>query len=247
MVEFKIGYLLGFVPGDRPEIPAAVQALASGPDSLAPGRALDLGCGRGNHAIFLAQRGWRVTGVDLIARALQTARRRAAAGGIALDLVQGDATRLETTPVRGPYGLLLDCGCFHYLEPADRARYAAGLARVATPDATLLLFSFLPVSFGFQRWGGPRGAEPDAVTAAFAGDWAMRATPRDDTMGGRRRRAAGYWYRLTRGLAGALTAAPLLLPLDAAAARGRDAAELKNLMAAFAARPTSNAHFVENR
>ena len=47
-------------------------------EGLAPGRALDLGCGNGRHAMWLAERGWRVTAVDFSTEALRQARERAA-------------------------------------------------------------------------------------------------------------------------------------------------------------------------
>ncbi|MFT4088836.1 MAG: methyltransferase domain-containing protein, partial [Gordonia sp. (in: high G+C Gram-positive bacteria)] len=56
-------------------------------------RALDIGCGRGRHAVELAQRGWEVIGVDFVAAAIDDARARAA--GAAATFVVGDATDLE--------------------------------------------------------------------------------------------------------------------------------------------------------
>src|SRR6476646_8725770 len=57
---------------------------------LPPGRALDLACGEGRNAVWLAGRGWRVTGVDFSGVALAKARRLADRAGVALDLVQAD-------------------------------------------------------------------------------------------------------------------------------------------------------------
>ncbi|MHB8312490.1 MAG: class I SAM-dependent methyltransferase [Candidatus Dormibacteria bacterium] len=65
-------------------------------DGLPPGRALDLGCGPGRNAIWLAQRGWRVSGVDSSRVGLDQARDRAAAAGVRLELVLAD---LHTYPV----------------------------------------------------------------------------------------------------------------------------------------------------
>ncbi|MDI5966593.1 class I SAM-dependent methyltransferase [Streptantibioticus silvisoli] len=52
-------------------------------EGLPPGRALDLGCGEGDDAIWLAAHGWRVTGVDISAVALERAARHAADAGVA--------------------------------------------------------------------------------------------------------------------------------------------------------------------
>ncbi len=63
---------------------------------LEPGRALDLGCGEGGDAVWLAARGWRVTGVDLSPTALERGRRAAAAAGIGEDALRLEAADLAT-------------------------------------------------------------------------------------------------------------------------------------------------------
>ncbi|MHB1501593.1 MAG: class I SAM-dependent methyltransferase [Candidatus Dormibacteria bacterium] len=62
---------------------------------LAPGAAIDLGCGPGRNAIWLAQRGFRVTGVDSSRVGLQQARERARAAGVDLNLLAADLTELQ--------------------------------------------------------------------------------------------------------------------------------------------------------
>jgi SAM-dependent methyltransferase len=62
---------------------------------LAPGTALDLGCGNGRHAMWLAERGWDVTAVDFSTEALRQARERAAATGIDVDWVEADLAEYE--------------------------------------------------------------------------------------------------------------------------------------------------------
>jgi 2-polyprenyl-3-methyl-5-hydroxy-6-metoxy-1,4-benzoquinol methylase len=60
-------------------------------------RILDVGCGTGRHAIELAKRGYRVVGVDISANMLASARIAAAKAGVAVDLVNADATQLSLT------------------------------------------------------------------------------------------------------------------------------------------------------
>lgn len=60
---------------------------------LTPGRALDVGCGEGADAIWLAQRGWAVTAIDISAVAISRAGHAAQLSGVAVDWVVGDALR----------------------------------------------------------------------------------------------------------------------------------------------------------
>jgi SAM-dependent methyltransferase len=64
--------------------------LVSAIEGSEPGRALDLACGAGRHAVWLAERGWRVTGVDFSQVALAEARRLSAARGVDVEWVTAD-------------------------------------------------------------------------------------------------------------------------------------------------------------
>ncbi|MBS3179764.1 MULTISPECIES: class I SAM-dependent methyltransferase [unclassified Pseudoclavibacter] len=70
--------------------------LASVAGALTPGRALDLGCGEGGDAIWLAQQGWRVTGIDISTVAIDRARAAALTAGIDESLIDFVAGDLET-------------------------------------------------------------------------------------------------------------------------------------------------------
>jgi SAM-dependent methyltransferase len=177
-------YALGLRVWERETPAAALVALVEGAGAL-PGRALDLGCGSGTDSVYLARRGWDVTGVDLVPRALALARRRAAAAGVAARFVLGDVTRLQELGVGGGYALLLDFGCFHTLPADQRAAYVAGVSAAAAPGATFLLYGFArpprlaPVAAGLtpeevrRRFVGPRwaldGAEPVPTAALRVG------------------------------------------------------------------------------
>ncbi len=104
-----------------------------------PGRALDLGCGTGTNAVYLASQGWEVVGVDFVPAAIETATARALKAGSMARFVRADVTRLREGGVDGPFDLLVDIGCYHAIPAGLRAAYAAEVAAVARPGADLYL------------------------------------------------------------------------------------------------------------
>jgi 2-polyprenyl-3-methyl-5-hydroxy-6-metoxy-1,4-benzoquinol methylase len=74
---YKLG--LGFTPWDRGIPASGLVAIVEGPNALAIGRAIDLGCGSGTNSIYLCQHRWTVTAVDMEPRAVRAARRNAEA------------------------------------------------------------------------------------------------------------------------------------------------------------------------
>lgn len=107
-----------------------------------PGRALDLGCGTGSDAVFMAEWGWDVVGVDFAPEAIEAARRRAAEAGCSAHFVVGDVTRLREAGIGSPFDLILDTGCYHSVPTARRDAYATEVAAVAGPRADFYLAGF---------------------------------------------------------------------------------------------------------
>lgn len=130
------------------------------------GRALDLGCGSAVWGVKLAERGWEVTGVDLVEKALERGRERVQEAGVEMRLVQGDVTRLRGSDVGSDFRLIVDTGTFHGLDADRRRAMGREISGVATDDSTLLLDVFAPR----RRGPLPRGASRDEVIAAFP-DW----------------------------------------------------------------------------
>lgn len=106
-----------------------------------PARAVDLGCGTGTHALWLARRGVAVDAVDFSSRAVAALRRRAAEAGVALAAHEADV--LRWTPPHA-YDLVVDYGCFHSLPVEGRARYAEVVAEAAAPGGIFVLMAMSP-------------------------------------------------------------------------------------------------------
>ncbi len=103
--------------------------------ALPPGRALDLACGQGRHAVWLAARGWRVTGVDFSQIGLAKARRLAAAQSVEPDWIAADLVDFE--PEQGAYDLVL---VFYLQVPGpERQVILRRAAGAVAPGGTLLV------------------------------------------------------------------------------------------------------------
>src|SRR5680860_1087102 len=132
-VPYKLMYRLGFHPWeDLAEHPPFAEKLSELFQREESGReppygpALDLGCGCGVWGVPLAQRGWQVTSVDIVDKALQRARERVREAGVDVRVMHGDVTDLRGAGVGSDFRLVLDTGTFHGL--ADAQREAMGRA-----------------------------------------------------------------------------------------------------------------------
>lgn len=199
---YRAAYRLRLVVWQRSRPPTDLVALVEGGEALAPGRALDLGCGTGTDTIYLATHGWEVTGIDIVPRALALARRAAAEAGAEARFVHGDVTRVTTLGVGQGYDLILDFGCLHTLPDDRRDTYVHAVSQVAGPGATLLLY-------GFRRPPKPApmyaGLTPEEVTRRFGpAGWEVEhaepASEADVSAVGRRSRVTfDLWrYQLRR-------------------------------------------------
>jgi SAM-dependent methyltransferase len=136
--------------------------------SLEPGRALDVACGEGRNAVWLAERGWRVTGVDFANVALAKAAELAAARGVAVEWLLGDV--LELSPEPRSFDLVVVL----YLQlPADELEVALRRAADAVaPGGTLIVLGHDTTNLT-DGYGGPKDVSvlftPEQVVAALDG------------------------------------------------------------------------------
>jgi SAM-dependent methyltransferase len=139
---YRLFYRVGLIVWEREDPPSELIMLIEGSSALPPGRALDLGCGTGTDTIYMAAHGWEVTGVDMVTKALVTARRRAAAAGVSARFVNGDVTRLQDLGLGGDHTLVLDFGCYHTLPEDQRSAYVNSVSSATPQGGTLLLYGF---------------------------------------------------------------------------------------------------------
>jgi SAM-dependent methyltransferase len=169
---YKFAYRVGFTPWEHADLQGPVaEQISAMFDREEKGRqppygeALDLGCGTGPHAVALATRGWQVTGIDIVPKALQVAGERARNAGVDLRLIQGDVTALRAAGVGSGFRLVMDFGTVHGLKTPERETVGREVSAVATPDATLLMFTFAPG----RRGPIARGMSREDIEATFPG------------------------------------------------------------------------------
>jgi len=168
-VNYELAYRVGFHPweqaeANRPFVDRIGELLDEEELGREPpyGAALDLGTGSGIWATQLATRGWQVTGVDLVERALRRADNRVKAAGVAVRLVHGDVTALRAAGIESGFRLFLDTGTFHGLKDQQREAMAAEVDAVAAPDASLLM-----LAWPRRRRPSIRGVDRSEIERAF--------------------------------------------------------------------------------
>lgn len=132
---------------------------------------IDVGCGTGEHAIAFAAAGHEVLGVDLVPRAIETARAKAASRGVDVQFEVADALDLST--LGRTFATAIDSGVFHIFDDTDRPRYVESLTSIVRPGGRfyIMVFSDLEPT----DWGGPRRIKREEIEQAFARGWTVES------------------------------------------------------------------------
>jgi cyclopropane fatty-acyl-phospholipid synthase-like methyltransferase len=148
---YSLAFSLGFTDWKLEETPVEIFETVN---SVRKGHALDLGCGEGEHAVTLAKKGWQVTGVDFVRKAIENAKNAAEKSGVAnkTEFLIGDVARLEKLKLT-EFDFAFDIGCFHLLNKADQEAYITGVSNVLKRNAVLLLYAFTPRKQGRREVG----------------------------------------------------------------------------------------------
>ncbi len=146
------------------------------------GSVLDCGCGTGENALYLANRGHEVWGIDASPNAIRKAESKSKDGSIAVKFMTIDA--LDLGCLGRSFDTVIDCGLFHVFSDQDRERYVSSLAAVTAPGARLVVLCFSDLQPGDQ---GPRRVSQGEIRQAFNKGWIVQDT-----------RAAGFETNMER-------------------------------------------------
>ncbi len=134
------------------------------------GDVLDLGCGTGENAIYIASRGHRVLGVDKVETAIERAREKARERGVDATFMVGDA--MDSPGIGRTFETVIDSGLFHVFGDDERACFVAGLRRLVHPGGTYYMLCF---SDRETRPEGPRRVSEQEIRDAFSDGWTVRS------------------------------------------------------------------------
>jgi SAM-dependent methyltransferase len=200
-VNYRFAYSIGFHPWEdaerhNPFVEKITKIFEREEVGKTPpyGKALDIGCGSGVWGIHLAKRGWDVTGVDIVEKALQRAQERIKKENVNVKLVKDDVTELQK--IEDGFDLLLDTGTFHGLTHTQRIAMGKAINKIASQKATILLLVWDP------KWRGPLpgGASREEIESCFP-EWKishveLAATEPEAIY--KILKANEQWYRLRR-------------------------------------------------
>jgi len=104
------------------------------------GKALDICCGAGTNTVYLAEKGFDVTGIDIAPKAVEYAKKKAAQAKVHVAFKVQNFLKLPFEAEE--FDFVFDMGCFHHVKPEDRATFINGVHRVLKKGGNYLLTCF---------------------------------------------------------------------------------------------------------
>ncbi len=145
----------------RPQ-PVFVQLVETG--VLREGPVLDVGCGTGEHVLFLVAKGFEAVGIDAAPKAIEKAKRKAKERKVkATFLVHGAS---ELAALNRTFAVVVDSGLFHVFGNRERIRFRNQLHAVLRPGGTYFMMCFSEKEPA--DWDGPRRVTKEEIRATFA-------------------------------------------------------------------------------
>ena len=163
---------LELIPWNIETPPEALVALVNS-RIVTPCRAIDLGCGAGNYAVWLARRGFEVTGVDSAPTTIKRAKENATKKGVECTFLVADVLG-DLEDVTGKFDFAYDWELLHHIFPERRQQYVANVHRLLNPKAKYLSLCFNERDPAFSGVGKYRRT-PLGTVLYFSSESELRA------------------------------------------------------------------------
>ena len=137
-----------------------------------PCKAIDLGCGAGNYAVYLAGRGFEATGVDFSPTAIKLAREKAEKKGVKCDFFVADVVD-NLDEVNQTWDFAYGWGLLHHIFPEQRQKYVENVHRILNPKGKFLSLCFSEKDTGFGGSGKYRQTHLGSVLY-FSSEYELR-------------------------------------------------------------------------
>lgn len=131
-------YIAGDTPWDADQPTSELRRVID-EYAVSPCRVLEIACGTGTNAVYLASRGFDVTAVDIARTALDRARKRAADAKVSVRFVEADM--FNAPDLGGPFPFIVDVGGYHALRRIDEPRLVAIYGRLLAPGGLLFILA----------------------------------------------------------------------------------------------------------
>jgi len=155
----------GTPPWDIGHPQPAFQALIQSGE-IKPGRALDIGCGRGENAIMLAMSGCDVTGIDLAKDAISDAKAKAIERHVKVNFTVGNVLQMDQFFTEGEFDIVIDSGLFHVMTDEERPVFARQMHRVLKNGGKYFMLCFSDKETG--EYELPRRVSKAEIESTFS-------------------------------------------------------------------------------
>ncbi len=135
-------------------------------DGEISGKVLDVGCGTGENALYLAHLGLEVWGIDSALSAIKKARDKAKKRGTIVNFLVSDALELQS--LKNEFDTIIDCGLFHVFSDEERPLYAESLSSALHPGGNYFMLCFSENEPGSY---GPRRVTQAEIRTTFSKGW----------------------------------------------------------------------------
>jgi len=129
---------------------------------ITPCKTIDLGCGTGNYAIYLAGEGFDVTAVDISSSAIKIAKNNASQKGIDCNFIVADILG-DLKQIQSTFNFAYDWELLHHIFPSDREKYIRNVYRLLNPGGQYLSVCFSEENLQFGRVGKYRKTPLETV------------------------------------------------------------------------------------